>query len=91
MRAFMDANWLELGAKIDEEWSDRDGFISFMENRIDDWPAKLFEEEDARYISSMLKYIMLMDDDEMYDHLCEAALDDIYVWTYVYIKDNKEE
>ena len=91
VRTFMHKEWDWLKERIHEEWSDRDGFISFMSNQIGDWSDKVLYDEDARYISSMLKYIMLVDDDEMYDHLCEAAMDDIYEGTYVYIKDNKEE
>lgn len=91
MKAFMDAHWLELGVKIDEEWSSRDGFISFMENRIDDWPAKLFEDEDARYIGTMLGYMMEEEDADIMEHLVEAALEDIYEGSYVYVIKDREE
>jgi hypothetical protein len=92
MRAFMDANWFELSKRIDDDWSDRDGFISFMNNRIDGWIGALFVEEDARYIGVMLGYMMEFEDKDIFEHLCEATLQDICAESYVYvIKDREKE
>jgi len=92
VREFMYKNWEWLRERILKDWSDRDGFISFMENHSDMWPEKMFEDEDVRYIGTMLGYMMELEDGDIYEHLCEDTLEDIYAGSYVYvIKDREEE
>lgn len=90
MRTFIVKEWDWLQEKIHKQWTSRDGFISFMKNCLDEWPEKLFEEEDARYIEAMIGYMMLTEDEEIYEHLCEEALDGICEGTYVYVIKERE-
>ena len=91
MQTFINDNYEWLKKKISKDWSSYDGFISFMDNRISDWPERLFEEMDERYIGTMIGYMMYREDDEIADKLALCALDNVYMSTYIYIINEKEE
>ena len=67
-----------------------DGFCSFMENDVDEWDNHLFFEEDCRYISTMLGYMMYRENKDVRDDLVMATLEDIYAGSYVYILPESE-
>lgn len=90
MKAFMEENQEWLKERIWKEWSSRDGFISFIDNRLDDWYEHLFEEEDERYLSIMIGYMMLKKDKDIAWYLTQDCLENIYLVCYVYIKEKEE-
>ena len=83
MRHFMALNYDWLRDQIHEDWTSYDGFMSFMSNDIDEWDKYLFEEQDCRYISTMLGYMMYHANKEIRNDLVITALDDIYAGSYV--------
>lgn len=85
MKAFMEENREWLNERISDDWSSYDGFISFMSNRLEEWDEHLFEEEDERYISTMIGYMMLRNDKEIAWHPTQDCLENIYLGSYVYI------
>ena len=96
MRAFMKENAEWLKKRIREDWSSRDGFISFMDNYLDDWYDHIFKEMDERYIGSMISYMMMLQAkqngiDDLRYAISMYALDDICPDSYVYMtnKDAK--
>lgn len=56
--AFVSANIEMLEKRIKEDWTSRDGFVSFIENNLAKWAYKIYVEEDARYIGFMIQYMM---------------------------------
>jgi len=91
MRAFMEENHDWLKDRIKKDWSSYDGFCSFMENDIEEWDKMLFEEMDARYISTMLGYMMYRANKEIRNDLVMDALEDVYAGQYVFITDEGKE
>lgn len=99
MRHFMASNYDWLQKRIHDDWTSYDGFMSFMENDIDEWDSHLFDDEDERYISTMLGYMMYKEhednrrrgSEELRWELCIEALDDVYAGSYVYITDEGKE
>ena len=83
MRHFMALNYDWLQDRIYKDWTSYDGFMSFMSNDIDEWGNYLFEELDCRYISTMLGYMMRVENKDIFDDLVMDALDDIYAGSYV--------
>jgi len=85
MKAFMKANadWLE--KKINE-----DGLSlgSYLSSRISDWDRYLFEEEDARYISTMIGYTMFRANNDIYNALVIGTMENIYAGSYVFVVDD---
>ena len=91
MRQFITENHDWLKERVHDDWTSYDGFMSFMDNDIDEWDKHLFEEEDERYISTMLAYMMYRENKEIRDYLEMSALEDIYAGFYVFITDNAKE
>ena len=91
MRHFIALNYDWLKARVHKDWTSYDGFMSFMDNDIDEWDKHLFEEEDERYISIMLGYMMYKSNDDIRNELVLSALDDIYAGSYVFITDDAKE
>ena len=91
MRHFIALNYDWLKERVHEDWTSYDGFTSFMDNDIDEWEKSLFEEEDERYISTMLAYMMLRENKEVRTELAMNALEDIYAGMYVFITEDAEE
>ena len=91
MRHFMALNYDWLKDRIHEDWTSYDGFMSFMSNDIDEWGDYLFEKLDCRYISTMLGYMMYVENKDIFDDLIMAALDDIYEGMYVVLTEEGEE
>jgi hypothetical protein len=83
MRHFIALNYDWLKERIHEDWTSYDGFCSFMSNDVDEWPSYLFEEQDSRYISTMIGYMMYRANKEIRNDLVMFALDDIYAGSYV--------
>lgn len=91
--SFMDVNKDWLTERIREDWSDRDGFWSFLDNRFQYW-YEMFQEEndddvDTRYISTMIAYILLKGNEEIRWDLCEYVLNEIFIGSYII--NTKEE
>ena len=83
MRHFMALNYDWLKDRIEDDWTSYDGFMSYMSNDIDEWGDYLFKEQDCRYISTMLGYMMYLENKDIIDDLVILALDDIYAGSYV--------
>lgn len=92
MRAFMKENAEWLRDRIFKDWTSYDGFISFMDNNLNDWYYHIFTEMDERYIGSMITYMMIVqgkengEDDLAYRISC-YALEDICMDCYVKFND----
>ena len=91
MRHFIASNYDWLKERVAEDWTSFDGFMSFMDNDIDEWNAHLFEEEDVRYISTMLGYMMYLENKEIRNDLITNTLEDIYDGSYVFVTDAAKE
>ena len=91
MRAFIEENSEWLAKRIKEDWTSYDGFISFMDNDVNEWDEHLFEEQDARYISAMLGYMMYRKNRNIRDDLVMYALDDVAAGMYVVLNEKGEE
>lgn len=83
MRHFMALNYDWLKDRIENDWTSYDGFMSFMSNDIDEWGDYLFKEQDCRYISTMLGYMMYLENGNIISDLVMYALDDICANSYV--------
>ena len=91
MRHFIALNYDWLKERVHEDWTSYDGFCSFMENDLDEWESHLFGEMDARYISTMIGYIMYRENEEIRNDLVMNTLEDIYEGQYVFITDEGKE
>ena len=91
MRTFIKDNAEWLSTRIREDWESYDGFISFMENDLDKWPEHLFDEKDGRYISTMIGYMMYLENKEIRDDLVISAREDVYSGSYVFLTDEGKE
>lgn len=91
MRTFMKENAEWLKGRIKEDWTSYDGFCSFMSNDYEDWFDHIFEEQDERYISTMIGYMMYRENKEIRNDLVMYALDDVYAGSYVFLTDEGKE
>lgn len=91
MRQFIASNYDWLQERIHDDWTSYDGFISFMENDIDEWDKNLFEAEDPRYIGTMIAYMMQLANETVYDDILMSVFEDIYEGMYVFIIPEAEE
>ena len=91
MRKFMEENKEWLKERIKKDWTSYDGFMSFMENDYDKWVGELFEEQDERYIGTMIGYMMYKEDKDIINTLYYDTMDDIYAGSYVYLINEKDE
>ena len=84
VKSFMDENKEWLTKVIDEDWTSRDGFWSYMENTFDYWYDELQNDEpDVRYIGIMIGYMMKRANKNIYDELICDTLEDIYLGEYI--------
>lgn len=92
IKDFMTKNKTWLKDRINHDWSDRDGFWSFLSNDYDDWFNEFNEENvDERMISVMLQYIMEDSDENVYDDLLGSLLENIYISEYIVTTDEYKE
>ncbi len=91
MRHFIASNYDWLKERIHEDWTSYDGFMSFMENDVDKWEEHLFREQDGRYISTMIGYMMYRENKEIRNDLVMDALEDVYAGSYVFLTDEGKE
>ena len=91
MRGFMTENTDWLRDRIKKDWTSYDGFMSFMSNVLEEWDSYLFEEEDERYIATMLGYMMYRENEEIIRDMSYEAREDIYPETYVFITEDGKE
>lgn len=91
MRDFIRDNEDYLRDRIKKDWTSYDGFISFMENDLDEWDTYLFEDEDPRYIGSMIGYMMYRENKDVYRDLLMDTMEDIYDGMYVFITEEAKE
>lgn len=92
IKDFMTKNKTWLKDRINHDWSDRDGFWSFLSNDYDDWFNEFNEENvDERMISVMLQYIMEDSDENIYDDLLCSLLENIYISEYIVTTDEYKE
>ena len=59
-----------------------------LSSRFSDWDRHLFEEVDARYISTMIGYTMSRANCEIYNALCIGTMEYIYPGSYVFVVDD---
>lgn len=91
VKYFMDANKEWLTNRIRQEWSSRDGFWSFLSNDYNEWCEFLQEDDtDERYLSEIIKYMMYLDNKDIYNDLIYGVLDSIYVGEYIINVKEKE-
>lgn len=87
IRDFIAANFDELQKRIHDDWSDRSGFWSFIDNDIDNWVPYLFNEEsfDYRYLEIMLKYYYEFNNggDDALERLNDIVPENISTFEYV--------
>lgn len=80
VKKFMDSHHEALAARIKEDWTSYDGFISFMDNDIDDWYQHI-EDEDERYIECIITYAMWFEYEEsgygFANNVREAIIDEV--------------
>lgn len=91
MRHFIASNYDWLKERIHEDWTSYDGFMPFMENDVDKWEEHLFQEQDGRYISTMIGYMMYRENKEIRNDLVMDALEDVYAGSYVFLTDEGKE
>ena len=91
MRDFIALNYDWLKKRVEEDWSSRDGFVSFMCNDLAEWDEYLFTDPDPRYIGTMLGYMMLVENKNMAEDIAMSTLEDIYDGSYVSISKEAEE
>ena len=91
MRGFMTENTDWLRDRIKKDWTSYDGFMSFMSNVLEEWDSYLFEEEDERYIATMLGYMMYRENEEIIRDMSYEAREDICPETYVFITEDGKE
>ena len=80
----MEENKEWLTKRIREDWTSCDGFNSFMDNNYNDW-YKEFQKDDVdeRYICTMIGYMMLLANKNIYDELINDTLADFYIGEYI--------
>ena len=82
MTKFMKDNYDWLQGVIHNDWTSRDGFMSFMDNDIEAWWSDLFAEEDSRYVECMLTYMMCRENEHIQDDIIDEVMNmgdlDIY-------------
>lgn len=84
VKTFMDGHKDWLTERISKDWTSYDGFMSFMSNKYDYWYEELQKDEpDERYVSSIVGYIMLFENDNIYDELICDTLEDFYIGEYI--------
>ena len=97
MHKFVDENAEWLADRIKKDWTSYDGFMSFMDNRLNDWCDRLFndavsdEDIDERYISTMIGYMMYRRNPSVRNELVMDTLEDIYAGSYVFVTDEAKE
>lgn len=88
---FIVTNYDWLQKRIHDDWTSYDGFMSFMSNVLEEWDSYLFEEEDERYIATMLGYMMYRENKEIIRDMSYDAREDICPDTYVFITEDGKE
>ena len=91
MHGFMTENTDWLRDRIKKDWTSYDGFMSFMSNVLEEWDSYLFEDEDERYISTMLGYMMYRKNENIRTDLEYITLEDVYEGMYVFITDEGKQ
>lgn len=90
---FLEEYKFPMGEIIKEDWSDRDGFISFLPNDIEDWIREFKEEKKPNelMVSEMLGYMTIDENPRIEDELVEDVLTDIDLCDYVERKSPEED
>ena len=90
---FMRDNKDWLSERIKKDWTSYDGFMSFMDNTYDSWLTRFETEEDIdpRYLSTIVGYIMLKENDDIRWTLAECTLENIYIGSYIYCTKDKAD
>jgi hypothetical protein len=88
---FMRDNKDWLSERIKKDWTSYDGFMSFMDNTYDAWLTRFETEEDIdpRYLSTIVGYIMMKENDDIRWTLAECTLENIYIGSYIYCTKDK--
>lgn len=91
VKEFMESNKEWLTKRIYQEWSSRDGFWSYLSNDYNDWCVILQENDtDERYLSEIIKYMMLVENNEIREDLIYNTMDNVYIGEYI-INSKKTE
>ena len=88
MKKFISDNqeWFE--NRIGDDWSSYDGFFSYMENNLTGW-LKNLEEEDERYISTTLAYMMMKENDKFWEDVNMSVFEDVSMYPYISLSGEK--
>ena len=83
--SFMETNKDWVAEKIKKDWTSYDGFLSFMDNTYEDWLNRFKTEEDIdpRYLSTMIGYMMLFEDKDVYYFLIDRTMENVFVGGYI--------
>ena len=82
-------NFLWFEERLKDDWSSRDGFISFIENEPQEFLYELYENENPKYIEIIIGYMMFRNDPEIKCHLAEDVLDRVSLSSYYSLKERK--
>jgi hypothetical protein len=90
MKAFITDNkeWFE--ARLKDDWTSRDGFMSFMENDLGGW-LKGLEDEDERYVGTTLAYMMLKEYGNFYESINMDVLDEVSFFPFISLTPEKQQ
>lgn len=89
LRDFMNNNYDALKNRIHDDWSDRDGFWSFIDNDIDNWPLFLFSEDhfDSEYLEIMLMYYLESKEDDAIQKIDYNVSENIDPFMFIELSD----
>lgn len=89
LRDFIAAKFDSLQTRIHDDWSDRDGFWSFIDSDIDNWPLFLFSDDhfDSRYLEIMLKYYLESKEDDAIQKIDYDVYENIEPFEFIELSD----
>ena len=96
MQQFVSENHEWLKKRIQEDWSNRSGFWSFIKNDIDAFLMNLYDLK-SEYVSIMLQYAIELKNagDDMYDVLVYETLEEFDKWhtagEFITLKNETEQ
>ena len=81
---FMRSEKRWLRERIWRDFTDYDGYMSFLSNDMDEWVREIEKDDpDPRYVSRMLGYMMFLGDKQVRISLVMDTLDDMCLEDYV--------
>lgn len=90
MKAWIQDHYEWFRIRVDEDWTSRDGFWSFLENTVDGW-LEYLDKEDTRYIGQMLWYMAAYENKNIRDEIQCWALEDVWIGSYLHLSEEKQK